>query len=360
MIDDLLMNLNISDVAVHEIFKRDTERRVVQPLYAQRLEILSMEAMTAFRTRVTDALSAKAKALEMRIQDIGPGSFQNYAQNAIKLQTPDEFLLYSQKFADALAIAQKNRSLPGGVVIVFRGTSGRENSPFVAVIKAEVQEGFRRHSVDGVLTTEFVNDLFMTKATRLYKIGFMTCASGQIESQDQWKCIVFDHYIALNNREAAAIYFYEGFLGCGFKEDSAYETAKFFNLTKEFAQKNIQDRETRHNLQDSLYTYVKNDQSPTFTVEEFTERHVPSQFRDQYQEFMISRQFPNRAVRRDTTDLKSKLRRRRFKYDGNIELSVPPEAIANGMVTMDVRPEEDTMKNEITQVTIRAPFLKET
>ena len=184
MNDDLLMNLSISDVAVHEIFKRDSDRRIITPVYAHRLETLSPDAMTAFRQRVTDALSAKAKAIEMRIYETGPGKFQGHAHDAIALETPEEFLDASRTFADGLASAQKAQNLPGGVVVVFRGTTGRENNPFLAVIKAEVQEGFRRHLVKGVLTTEFVNDLFMTRATRLYKIGFMTCPRGS-----KWLCI---------------------------------------------------------------------------------------------------------------------------------------------------------------------------
>lgn len=200
----------------------------------------------------------------------------------------------------------------------------------------------------------------MTRATRLYKIGFMTCPVGQQEIDSRWKCIIFDHAIVANNREAAANYFYEGFLGCGFPEDSAYETARFFNLTKEFAQKPIVDRDTRHDLMDSLYTYVKNDQAPSFTVSEFTERHVPGQFQDKYQSFMDGRNFPGRAVQRNTEDIKGKLRRRRFRYGGDIEFSAPPEAMAAGLVKIDTLPPTEEGGSEITQVTIRAPFLKET
>ena len=356
----MLENLTITDIAVHEVFKRGADRKIVQPDYAQHLENLSIEAMTAFRLRVTDALSAKAKAIEMQIIEAGPGTFQGDAKDLVEVGDSSQFLEASRRLADRLASAQKALTIPGGIVIVFRGTTGSENRPFVAVIKAEVQEGFRRRRVDGVLTTEFVNDLFMTKATRLYKIGFMTGQPGNLDEVERWQAIVFDHYIAASNREAAAIYFYEGFLGCGFMEDSAYETTKFFNLTKEFTAKNVEDRQTRHDLQDSLYTYVKNDQSPTFTVSEFAERHVPLDLRDKYQKFMLGKQFPDRAVRRDTGELKGRLKRRRFKYSIDIEFSAPPEALADGLVSIATLPQSDAGQGEITQITINAAFLRET
>ena len=111
---------------------------------------------------------------------------------------------------------------------------------------------------------------------------------------------------------------------------------------------------------DSLYTYVKNDQATSFTVNEFIERHVPGQFKDKYQYFMDNRRFPSRAVRRDTTDLKGKLRRRRFKYSGDIEFSAAPESIAEGLVTIDTLAPTDEEPQETTKITIRTPFLKET
>ncbi len=359
MIDDLLTNLTISDIAVHEIFKREANRRKIPPAYAQHLEELSPKAIDTFRARVTDALSAKAKAIEMDINDTGPGTFQDDAKTTIGLTTSSDFLSASRVFADKLAAAQKSQTIPGGCVVIFRGKTSTSNIPFIAVIKAEVQEGFRRYAVGGVRKTEFVDDLFMTKATRLYKIGFMTCSAGKEESPSAWKCIIYDHAITVKNREAAALYFYEGFLGCRFPEDSAYETARFFNLTKEFAQNNVDNLKTRHDLLDSLYTYVKNDQAPTFTTKEFTERYIPEDLKDKYGTFMIGKHFPDRAIKRDIDDLKNKLKRRRFQYDNNIELSVPPEVIANGLVTIDTLPQDGGEANAITHIKIRAPFLTE-
>jgi nucleoid-associated protein YejK len=338
----MLQNLRISDVAVHEIFARGEDRRMVTPTYAAEVETLSPEAMDAFRLRITDALNAKAKAVEMQITKMGTSSFHSLAKALASDGTADEFLLRSRQVADRLAEVQTAQNMPGGIVIVFRGRTGAHDWPFVAVIKAEVQDGFRRLRAGETLITEFMRDLFMTRATRLYKVGFMVAGSTQIGHDNSWRCLVFDHQIVSGNREAAAIYFYESFLGCSFMEDSAYETKKFFNLTKEFVGGEIEDRSERHDIQDALYTYVKNEQAPTFTVQEFAERYLPKSVQDRYSSFMKRKQFPERAVKRDTSDLRGKLKRRRFKYGTDIEFSASPEAIAEGRVSFGLA-EDDTV-----------------
>lgn len=196
--------------------------------------------MTAFRLRVTDALSAKSKAIEMRIVRAGAGSFHGDAETLVACATPEDFLAESKRIPTRLSEAQTSQQIPGGIVIVFRGVTGSQNLPFVGAIKAEVQAGFRRRRDGAAIITEFVNDLFLTQATRLYKIGFMVAPAVRQADASGWRAIVFDHKIVPSNREAAAIYFYESFLGCGFMEDSAYETARSLTLLKTLPRAELQ------------------------------------------------------------------------------------------------------------------------
>ncbi len=356
----MLDNLRVNDIVVHEVFQRGQDRRMLKPEFGTRLEHLSPEAMTAFRLRITDALSAKSKAIEMRIIRSGSGSFHGDAEVLVTCTTLEDFMVQSQRIPTRLSEAQTSQTIPGGIVIVFRGLTGTDNLPFVGAIKAEIQAGFRRKRDGASIITEFVNDLFLTQATRLYKIGFMVAPTTRQADATGWRAIVFDHKIVSSNREAAAIYFYESFLGCGFMEDSAYETARFFNLTQDFAKRRIADRQTRHDVQDALYTYIKNDQAPTFTIDEFADRHVPLDIRGSYHEFMVSNKFPERAVCRNTVELTTRLKRRKFKYGTDIEFSASPEAIADGRVTIDTVPSTSSSGGtEKTVITISDQFVKE-
>ncbi len=98
------------------------------------------------------------------------------------------------------------------MLIVFDGTVGATAQPFVGVIKAETQAGFRRSKDGAKAVVEFLQNIFLTPATRLYKIGLMLFEDTIKAKPDGRRAFVFDSNISVSNREAAAAYFYEGFL----------------------------------------------------------------------------------------------------------------------------------------------------
>src|SRR5690606_28568651 len=133
---------------------------------------------------------------------------------------------------------------------------------------------------------EFLQNIFLTPATRLYKIGMILFDDRDAATPDGRRAFVFDSNISVSNREAAAAYFYESFLGCALPSDGPYETAKFFDLTKEFIRRSELEPERKRDVVDSLYVFVRDEQDPTFTTDQFGERFLPAEMRDGYDEFM--------------------------------------------------------------------------
>lgn len=353
----LLENLTIGRILVHEVFKREDERRAIQPVYATALEKLSPEAEGAFRLRITEALSAKAKSLEMQIVKSGPDSHLAEAE-ALLAADDATFLTLSRKVADRLTAAQMHRNIPGGMLIVFDGAVGVPACRFLGVIKAETQSAFRRRQDAESIITEFLNNIFLTPATRLYKIGIMVQFDQAKARPDGWKGFIFDNNISASHRETAAQYFYEGFLGCSLPADGAYETGKFFDLTKEFVRKTNLTPDTKRDLFDALYTFVKIEKAKTFTADEYGEKYLPVELRDSYSDFLTSKKFPKRAVVRDTSQMKTKLRRRRFVFGTEIEFSASPDALADKKAIIDIGPAEKfggEGAESWTQITIRQP-----
>jgi hypothetical protein len=174
------------------------------------------------------------------------------------------------------------------------------------------------------------------------------------QKPDGRRAFVFDSNISVSNREAAAAYFYEGFLGCALPSDGSYETARFFDLTKEFVRKSDLEPERKRDVVDSLYVFVRDEQAPTFTSDQFGERFLPPDMRDGYGDFMRGRKFTPNAVVRDTSQMGTRLRRRRLKFGADIELSASPEALAN-KVTMEAIEGEpvDGAPSVWTRITIR-------
>lgn len=324
----LFENLRVKRIAVHEVFQRDEDRNIRPPVYGETLEELSPEAMGAFRLRMTDALSGQTQSIQMRIARHGEDSFLALAESLIDT-TDQQFLDLSKAVALKLAEAQLARRIPGGMLIVFDGTVGAGNVPYVGVIKAETQAGFRRSREGERTVVEFLQNIFLTPATRLYKIGLITVDDATAERPLGRRAFVFDSNISVSNREAAAAYFYEGFLGCALPSDGPYETAKFFDLTKDFVRKSDLEPERKRDLLDSLYVFVRDEQDPTFTVDQFSDRFLPEDIRDGYTDFMRGKKFSPNAVVRDTSQMGNRLRRRKLKFGAEIELSASPEALAS-------------------------------
>lgn len=348
----LLENLVVERVVLHEVFKRRHDGAMSDPRYGDQLINLPADAMDMFRERVIDALGTSSQSMEMEIADRGVESAVVHAGSLLGMPD-DNFISSSGKFADKLAQAQVAKNLPGGVLIVFSGTVNAASHPFVGVIKAEKQTGFREGSGTSL---QFFRDLFLTPASKLYKIGFFLCANDSDQSDpDGWKVFVYDSHMTAANRQGAAKYFYELFLGCRVPENSAYLTRTFFESTREFIRQLPIGAEDKDDLLTSLYTYLKVDQTPTIEVSSFSNSYLPTESRDDYETFMVSKNFPMNAVQKDVSDIKSQLRKRRVQFTGSIELTAPPEAFQD-LIEMVAIPAEGSGAEEIpawTRITIK-------
>lgn len=357
----LIENLQVGRIVMHEIFRRGEDRQKVPPSYGTELERLSDLAIGQFRARITDALSARSKSMEMRIVRQGQGSVVEAAGGLLASQD-DEFLQRSKEIADLLAEAQMARSYPGGMVLVFDGTFGAPEQKFLGIIKAETQSGFRRSKSAEAMVTEFLENIFLTPATRLFKVAFLVQPDA-VQADASWRALVFDSNITASHREGAAQYFYEAFLGCTFPENGKYETVKFYDLTREFVRQAQISPEAKRDLGDALYTFVKTEQSPTFTAQEFSESYLPLELRDPFSRFLNAKQFPDRAVVRDTSDMGARLRRRRFKFGADIELMASPQALQEGTATINEGPATvfgGDGEEVWTQITIKRPMTDQT
>ena len=342
----IVENLTIGRVVMHEVFQRKDGPNVVTPSYGKDLEILDAKALNHFAMRITDALSAQSKSIEMRIVKTADESVVGTARRLVLAGNAD-FPDISSHVADALADAQKSRGIPGGMLLVFDGKVGADGKPFLGVIKAELQSGFQRRFAAAKVVTEFLENIFLTPATRLYKLALFISEDVAVSATTKWRSFVFDSNITAARRENAAVYFYDGFLGCAFPENGKYETAKFFDLTREFVRTSVNDRDLRRDLGDALFAFVKVDQASTFTSQQFGETYLPPELRDPFKKFLEAKKFPtNRAVVRDISDMGSRLRRRKYKFGPDIELSASPDAIRNGTVTIEDVPAEDVAEGE--------------
>lgn len=358
----IVENLSIGRVVVHEVFQRKDSQNVVPPSYGKELETLDAKALSHFERRITDAFSAQSKSVEMKIVKTDDASVVGAARHLLHATNKD-FPTISNRLADALSDAQKSRGIPGGMLLVFDGKVGSEEKPFVGVIKAEMQSGFQRRRTIAQVVTEFLENIFLTPATRLYKLSLFISGDKTVTNDTEWRCFVFDSNITAARPEGAAVYFYDGFLGCAFPENGKYETAKFFDLTKEFVRSSVKDRELRRDLGDALIAFVKFDNAPTFTSQQFGETYLPLELRDPFKTFLESKKFPTyRSVVRDLSEMSGRLRRRKYKFGPDIEFSASPDAIRDHVVIIEALPAVDIAEggaSSWTRITIRRPIIEQ-
>ena len=228
-------NLTVHRVVVHEVYQRNEEKLPVPPRYGSSLVSLNPDAMQAFKLRLVEALGKDSQCQEMNILRCEEGSFLHIARELLDTSDAD-FPTKSQKAADKLVEAQLHRTIPGGMVVVFSGTIGHPEQRYLGCIKAEPHDGFTLRREHTHLSLELLKDLFLTPKAKLYKIGmFIEPLSENLPNEEGaalacygFTACVYDALMTASNRDAAAQYFYEGFLGCAFPENAARMTNFFF------------------------------------------------------------------------------------------------------------------------------------
>lgn len=346
-----LENLKIGRVCLHEVYRLGDNGSVVAPNYGSDLLQLKGPALDAFRERVVAAFKSSSHCMEMRIRQHGPGSAVAIGDGLVGVDDRT-FVTASREYADALAAAQTSRAIPGGLAVVFDGTVGHPDVKFFAVMKAELHEGFIKTAN---LQARFVDDLFLSPKTKLYKIGMFISdgAHPRPALQAGWTPMLYDSVMTASQRDVAATYFYSKFLGLDIPENAAQKVKQFFEKTKGFISSSPLPQSDKTDLLNGLYTYLKVDQSNTIQVSAFADTFMPPALADDYKNFMKREKFPVAAVAKDLSEVGGQLRLRRLRFPRAITLSGPPDAVKDLVTIAQIDGDGGA---PWTQITIRGPI----
>jgi len=343
---DLLV---IERLVVHHINQRDADRNVVEPNYADDLLHLPPGAMDMFTRRIVQALGHRSHGIEVDIRDAGPGSF---FQNAADTMHADDgqFMEMSRQMAHDLAAAQVMRDLPPSKLIVVSGVVGRVQRRFMAVIKAEMQDGLGETRHGQQTQIDYLTNIFLTDSQRLYKIGYVQQIDGnagraQPYQREHFVMHLFDHLMTGTETRSAALYFYSGFMGADIAASDKRLTQDFYERTIEFINSRGFEPEDRMDLVDALRSELRSNKQ-TLSVADFGDEHFERATRDEYCDFMERANFPVHAVSKNTEYIKAKLKRRqRMVFSGDVVISTPPDKLKE-LVSID------TSVDGVTTVTI--------
>lgn len=315
----MVENLQINRVIIHKIHKRNMDRSMKDPEYSDALSDIKGAGLRAFRNRVVNAIGSDSCSLEMDIFRKSEGSTFDCVKKSIDSDDED-FIMYSKQIALNLAESQTSKKLPGGIVIVFDGTTGEDDKPFIGVIKAELQEGFK---LEG-LNLNFIDDLILTKHQKFYKIGVFINNRAE-DKEDEYIAIVYDSNLNKSNSDAAS-YFYNNFLGCKKSESEPVLNKTFYIKTRDFINdvENITSEE-KLDLNYALYSYMKTEKSGIISVDNFAENYFKESLKAEYKNHMEKENFPVRNIGKDTTLIANILKSRRINFTDDIQLVAPSE-----------------------------------
>lgn len=333
-----LANMEINRIILHKIHQRRSSDIVEIPTYNDSLTQLDLDAMCTFKERVVQALGSDSNSVEMDITEVSQDSTFDYIKRSIVANEQD-FIELSKKTALKLASSQKTLKIPGGIFIMFDGTIGLNNNRFLAIMKAETQEGFTLKTDDNSpLTLSHLRELFLTPQQKLYKIGIF------IEVDNNYKAIIYDKNLSKGRKSEAAKYFYEGFLGCSQNSNSKVLTKKFYTETQDFINKNkdITPNE-KLRLNNALNTYLLGSRQNIISCNEFSDLYLDDEYKDNYTNHMESCDIPQTTIIKDTSSIESIMKNRKIFFKNNIKLVGPSDKFED-VVSVEINDTETIIR----------------
>lgn len=316
--NELLANIDIERIILHKIHERQSKDILVEPTYNEGLTILDEEATYTFTERVIEALGSNSNSIEMSIYNREDGSTFKYIEEGIE-STDEEFIEVSKQIAMNLARSQTTLRIPGGVFIMFDGTIGINENRFIAIIKAETQDGFMvRNEDDDSLVLGHLNELLLTPQQKLYKIGIF------IKENNDFRAIIYDKNLSGARNSEAARYFYDTFLGCTQDANSAVLTKRFYKETQNFISKCDKiSQEKKIELWTALKTYIDTNQENIISCNNFAETYFEDEYKDDYSNYMVENRMPLTAVIKDTSKIEKVIKNTKLFFNKDIKLTGP-------------------------------------
>lgn len=323
-------NLKVARVTLHHVFKRPPSGDRKSPILGKEVFRPTGDVERVLRDRLVAVLGSNTKSMTVDISRSTPESTFQICRQAV--DSDDALLLTtSAQIANKLADAQTTQVPTEGFLFVICGSVGALSERFVALMKAEPQKGFSVQDAGG-LSFSLLNNLVLTPASKLYKVGIFieTVPENSNEDDSQgWAAHLYDDNMTQANRQNASIYFYDAFLGCSLPKDSAFRTKQLYDLTETFITSLDVEPEIQSDYKTALYSYLKLDKSTTISVDDFADTYFadsPTRMTS-YKKFMKDSEFPVTSFTKDIQDLGGVLKRRTIKFPSGTRITGRASAI---------------------------------
>ncbi|HDS6402206.1 TPA: nucleoid-associated protein [Morganella morganii subsp. morganii] len=315
-----LINLNITDLIIHRIYLPGQQSHFAVE-HSNNIIPLSGKAKLTLEQRLTKVLSRGSKCIEMDIVEDEPLDKIHALHNAGE----EVFVSKSKDIADKLGKAQTSKKHPEGVLVVVRCSYGiTKKTRAVAIIKAELHEGFTSTLKDNVAKIDYLNNLILTPEQKLYKVAFFSeITRSPTINKKSYEVYLFDNNLTSKDDSGAAAYFYKGFLGLSISADSSRLTRSFYEITESYINENSESIEERIDLSSALRIYLKTEQSEIIGTNDFSEKYMAVDKRDDYISFCEEKDPVISSFKKDDSLIKNKIKSSTFKFSNEVKIIYP-------------------------------------
>ncbi|ELC8015254.1 nucleoid-associated protein [Escherichia coli] len=315
-----LKNLNISDLIIHRVYLPGQQAHFDVD-HSKNIIPLTGKAKQTLEQRLTKVLSRGSKCIEMDIVEVDPLDKVHSLHDACE----ELFVSKSLDIAVKLSKAQTSKKYPEGVLVIARCSFGiTKKTRAIAIIKAELHEGFISTVKDNVATVDYITNLFLTPEQKLYKVAFFAEKTRlSVLNKNAYDVYLFDNNLTSKDDSGAAAYFYKSFLGLSISVNSSRLTKSFYEITENYIQDNCDSLEERIDLLHALRIYIKTGQSDIIGTTDFSENYMPVEKRDDYIMFCEEKNPQISSFKKDDTLIKNKIKNATFKFSNEVKIIYP-------------------------------------
>jgi hypothetical protein len=270
------------------------------------------------KDRLVTALGSNAAHL---VKSAGPSVVQDEIEKyTAKTHSAALFIQMSRQLAEHL-FAQQSGATSSGLLCVIDLTS--DSRAGLALLKLERERGaeLEWQTLAGgkrAIQMSVLENLVLTEGTKLFKSAiFIRQSKSEIIAK------ACDSQ-SLSSSSIDLAQFWLRFLGCNLVEDPRISTQRWFDATVQYLNENVTDPVGKSSLYGHLVSEL-NSNKATVSPKKFAIDYVSVSERDNYLEFLKSKNVANNQFRKDTTDISTKLARLAFYTSKGVMISAPAE-----------------------------------
>jgi nucleoid associated protein NdpA len=334
-----LSQLTINRIIIHEVPRHLRSDSESSPAYSEVESPLNDELRVFFKEKIIETVgssSAYDVIFDATTTSPVPPIVRDF------LARSGNFVEMSKVIAKHLHDAQGGVS-PGGLVTVV--DCGIEDNRAIGILKLEKEAGVRLRQTthEGLRTFDvsYIRDLILTRKTKLFKIGFFYPSDGGGDPSGA----VCDEQRGYMPQTEIASFFLTDFLGCCLAEDPRIATKRFFTVTQDFFNEQIEDPVERTQALMHLLSEVTN-QRTRINVREFARSSVPTQQRQAFLHHLEQQEVGVREIRKNTELIDAQTKKMALEFENGVTVVGTREAFRESVQVERAR--AGTARVEIT------------